>query len=117
MVMVKVTVFDCPHCCKRIPSGLHRSDQGLVTCPGCSSPVRITSSEYEDAQQQRIFYVCWTITAILLFLICSISSYADKHEFWSAVGLGVVISAVLTYAVGGLIGYVIVKLFSRTFAE
>jgi hypothetical protein len=117
MPMVKVTVFNCPHCHRTIPNGLNRDDYGNVICPGCSLPVRIASNEYEDSRQKNIFYICWTIAAIAIFLIVTISTYAEKHKFWDAVGFAILASAILTYIAGGLLGIIVVKLFPREFKK
>jgi hypothetical protein len=115
--MVKVTVFNCPNCRQTIPNGLNRDDYGIVVCPGCSRPVKIASNEYEDMRQKDIFYKCWTIAAIAIFLIATIAIYVERHSFWAALFLGIACSVFLTYLVGGLLAVAIVKLFPREFKK
>jgi hypothetical protein len=112
---MKVTVFSCPHCRGNIPNGLERSDQGLVVCPGCSRPVKITSSEYEDAKQKKVYPVCWAIAAVALFVIITWASYADNDDFGRSIMMGVIGSAIATYITGGLLAAAIIKLFPREF--
>lgn len=114
--MPMVTVFNCPNCRQMIPNGLFRDDYGIVTCPSCSRPVRITSNEYEDMRSKKIMQVCWAIAAVALFVIITIVSQ-DERGFGYAVMLGVIGSAVGTYMAGGLLAVAIIKLFPREFKK
>jgi len=116
MPIVRVTVFNCPNCRQTIPNGLNRDDYGIVVCPGCSRPVKITSNEYEDVRQKNIMYICWTIAAIALFLIFTITSIGERG-FWEAAVLGIIASVVGTYIAGGLLGVAVIKLFPREFKK